>query len=147
MQSLLNDAGHAEIIDRLDKLNENSERLWGKMTVGQMCWHCQYPLKLAIKNKENTSKGNWFIKLFFKKSLYNDKPWRKNLPTSPQLKAREPKDFQEERNKLRALENEFHSLKDREVWHPHPTFGSFTKEEWGQLEYKHLDHHLTQFGV
>ncbi len=147
MQSLLNDAGHAEIIDRLDKLNENSERLWGKMTVGQMCWHCQYPLKLAIKNKENTSKGNWFIKLFFKKSLYNDKPWRKNLPTSPQLKAREPKDFQEERNKLRALVNEFHSLKDREVWHPHPTFGSFTKEEWGQLEYKHLDHHLTQFGV
>ncbi len=53
----------------------------GKMTVGQMVWHCQYPLKLAIENKEN-SKGNWFIKTFFKKSLYNDKPWRKNLPTA-----------------------------------------------------------------
>jgi hypothetical protein len=147
VQSLLNDDTYAEIIDRLDKLSENSKRLWGKMTVGQMCWHCQYPLKLAITNKENTSRGNWFIKLFFKKSLYNDKPWRRNLPTSPQLRAREPKNFKEERDKLKSLVNEFHSLQGREVWYPHPTFGTFTKDQWGQLQYKHLNHHLTQFGV
>ena len=147
MQSLLNEDTYAEILRRLDGLNENSERSWGKMTVGQMCWHCQYPLKLAINNKENTSKGNLFITLFFKKSLYNDKPWRKNLPTAPQLKAREQKDFQEEHDKLKSLVKEFHSLKEREVWHPHPAFGAFTKEQWGQLQYKHLDHHLTQFGV
>ena len=147
MKSLFNNETHAEIIARLGNLREDSERLWGKMTTGQMCWHCQYPLKLAIKNKENTSKGNWFIKLFFKKSLYNDKPWRKNLPTSPQLKASEPKDFKEERDKLKSLVNDFHALKGRELWHPHPIFGTFTKEQWGQLSYKHLDHHLTQFGV
>lgn len=147
MKSLLTEEGHKEIKSRLSKLTENSERLWGKMTVGQMAWHCQYPLKLAIKNKENTSKGNWFIKTFFKKSLYNDKPWHKNLPTASQLKTTEPKDFTKETAILKTLVDDFAALKDREEWHPHPAFGPFTKEQWGQLEYKHLDHHLKQFGV
>ena len=75
MKSLLTEEGYAEITSRLQKLNKNAERQWGKMTVGQMLWHCQYPLKMAIENRENNSKGNWFIKTFFKKSLYNDTPW------------------------------------------------------------------------
>jgi hypothetical protein len=58
MKSLLNNEGHLEIKNRLGQLSEKSQRKWGKMTVGQMAWHCQYPLKLAIRNKENTSKGN-----------------------------------------------------------------------------------------
>lgn len=147
MKSLLTNEGHQDIKSRLEKLNENSERQWGKMTVGQMAWHCQYPLKLAIENRENSSKGNWFIKTFFKKSLYNDKPWRKNLPTAPQLKAKQPKEFKAEFDKLKTLVDEFAKLDLRENWYPHPSFGKFTKEQWGQLEYKHLDHHLKQFGV
>lgn len=147
MKSLLTEKGNTEITARLSKLTENSERQWGKMTVGQMAWHCQYPLKLAIANKENSSNGNWFIKTFFKKSLYNDKPWRKNLPTAPQLKATEPKDFTTEVATLKALVADFAALKERDHWYPHPAFGPFTKEQWGQLEYKHLDHHLKQFGV
>lgn len=147
MKSLLTADGHKEIVARMSQLSEASERKWGKMTVGQMAWHCQYPLKLAIKNKENSSKGNWFIKTFFKKSLYNDKPWRKNLPTAPQLKAREPKDFKIETELLKTLVDDFYALRDRDHWYPHPTFGTFTKEQWGQLQYKHLDHHLKQFGV
>ena len=128
-------------------LNENSERKWGKMSIAQMAWHCKYPLKLAIENKENNFKGNWLIKTFFKKSLYNDKPFRKNLPTAPQLKAKEPKDFITEFNDLTNLVDEFQKLKNRDLWYPHPTFGSFTKEQWGKIQYKHLDHHLKQFGV
>ena len=147
MKSLLTSEAHKEITERLSKLTENSEGKWGKMTVGQMAWHCQYPLKLAIENKENSSKGNWFIKTFFKKSLYNDKPWRKNLPTAPQLKATAPKDFVNEVAILKRLVNEFSALQNRDKWYPHPAFGPLTKEQWGQLQYKHLDHHLKQFGV
>jgi hypothetical protein len=29
----------------------------------------------------------------------------------------------------------------------HPFFGPMTAEEWGIISYKHLDHHLKQFGV
>ncbi|MEP3373266.1 MAG: DUF1569 domain-containing protein [Maribacter dokdonensis] len=147
MKSLLTKEAYEEINQRIDLLTQNSEKVWGKMSVGQMCWHCQYPLQLAIKNKPNNSKGNWFIKTFFKKSLYSDKPWRKNMPTAPQLKAKEDKDFETEHKLLKKLVSDFYAVRDREEWHPHPAFGAFTKEQWGQVQYKHLDHHLKQFGV
>lgn len=147
MKSLLTKEAYEEINQRIDLLTQNSEKVWGKMSVGQMCWHCQYPLQLAIKNKPNNSKGNWFIKTFFKKSLFNDKPWRKNMPTAPQLKAKEDKDFETEHKLLKKLVSDFYAVRDREEWHPHPAFGTFTKEQWGQVQYKHLDHHLKQFGV
>ena len=147
MKSLLTEDGYQEIKRRIEQLTENAEKGWGKMSVGQMCWHCQYPLKLAITNKPNTSKGNWFVKTFFKKSLYSDKPWRKNLPTAPQLKTKEDKDFTSEHEILKSLVNDFYAVRERDEWHPHPAFGAFTKEQWGQMQYKHLDHHLTQFGV
>jgi hypothetical protein len=31
--------------------------------------------------------------------------------------------------------------------HPHAFFGSLTPDEWAILMYKHLDHHLRQFGA
>lgn len=33
------------------------------------------------------------------------------------------------------------------ISHPHPFFGKLTSEQWGKGIYKHLDHHLKQFGV
>ena len=147
MKSLLTEDGYQEIKQRINLLSENAERQWGKMSVGQMCWHCQYPLKIAIENKPNSSKGNWFVRTFFKESMFNDKPWRKNLPTSPQLKAKEDKDFETEHAELLRLIDHLYQEKDREEWHSHPMFGKFTKEQWGQMEFKHLDHHLRQFGV
>lgn len=52
MQSLFDEETYSEILNRLNNLKGDSQREWGKMSVGQMVWHCQYPLKIAIKNKE-----------------------------------------------------------------------------------------------
>lgn len=147
MESLFDTAAYTQILDRLDKLEEGMTPLWGKMSVGQMAWHCQVPLRLGIKNKLSKKKPNPLIKLLFKKSMYSDKPWRKNLPTSPLAKAESPKELKAELPELRNLVKEFHSLKDRKEWNPHPLFGAFTPQQWGQMQYKHLDHHLSQFGV
>ncbi|MEC8832876.1 MAG: DUF1569 domain-containing protein, partial [Bacteroidota bacterium] len=84
---------------------------------------------------------------FFKKSLYNDKPWKQGLPTAKGFKVVDDKDIAEEREVLIELINDFHSKKDQKEWDPHPVFGSFTPEQWGQMQYKHLDHHLRQFGI
>ncbi len=147
MNSLFTEEGYREISDRVNALSEKSARKWGKMTVGQMVWHCLLPLKIAIENKKPKKRGNVIARIFFKKVMYNDRPWRKNLPTAPKLKARETKNFDEEITKLRQLVDATHNLKKRSEWHPHPVFGSFTHEQWGQMQYKHLDHHLKQFGV
>ena len=126
MKSIFDEATYKEVVERFNKLSADSEGLWGKMSVGQMLWHCQ---------------------IFFKKSMYNDKPWRKNLPTTPFARAKEEKDFEVEHKKLQELVKELYNLRDRKDWNAHPIFGDFTHEQWGKLEYKHLDHHLRQFGV
>ena len=146
MKSLFDVPSYQEILDRLGQLDPHAEPLWGKMSVGQMVWHCQVPLKVAIVNKQTQVKWNPLLQWLFKKSLYNERPWRKHLPTSPLARAVEPKDFHVEFPVLLNLVHEFHALKQREQWNAHPLFGSFSPQQWGQLQYKHLDHHLRQFG-
>ncbi len=147
MKSIFEEETYNEIITRVNKLNENSIPKWGKMTVAQMVWHCQIPLKVAIKNKATNKKGNLLIHWFFKKSLFNDKPWRKNLPTSSFARAKEEKDFNSEFVTLQKLIHDVYGVRSRKEWNPHPLFGTFTPQQWGQMQYKHLDHHLHQFGV
>ena len=146
MKSLFDTHAYEEIKGRLAQLNANSKRQWGKMTAGQMAFHCQFPLKLALTSKPLKRKFNPIVYLF-KKSLYNDKPWKKNLPTARMAKVSEDKDFASEKETLTQMVDSFYERRSQEEWHAHPVFGKFTKQQWGQMQYKHLDHHLRQFGV
>jgi hypothetical protein len=149
MLSLFESKVHKEILNRINKLDENSQAKWGKMDVAQMLAHCCEPLKVPLE-KLTLKKPNIVIKVlfsFFKDSLYNDKPWKHGFPTSKEYKIVDSKDFLEEKNKLLELINEFHSKKEQTNWPPHPFCGQLTSEQWGKMQYKHLDHHLNQFGV
>ncbi|MBX2827315.1 MAG: DUF1569 domain-containing protein [Flavobacteriaceae bacterium] len=147
MKSLFEAEAYSEIRSRINNLDENTQGNWGKMTVGQMVRHCQGPFNIMLGKNDYGMKPNWLAKLFFKKSLYSDKLWRKNLPTAKFLKETEPRDFTKEKAVLEDLLDEFESRKDQPAWDPHPGFGYFTNEQWGKMQYKHLDHHLRQFGV
>ena len=147
MKSLFDPKIFSETKNRINLLSENSQKQWGKMSVGQMLHHCQGPLNIILEKEDYALKPNFLAKLFFKKMLYNDTPFRKNLPTAKFLIESESKDFNSELKKLTALLDDFESQSNREEWKPHPGFGYFTKQQWGQMQYKHLDHHLQQFGV
>ncbi|WP_452222896.1 DUF1569 domain-containing protein [Lacinutrix chionoecetis] len=147
MKSIFNSEAYKEILNRIDKLNENTHPNWGKMSVGQMVYHCQGPLNIMLQKKDYGLKPNWLIKLFVKKSLYSDKPYRKNMPTVSVFKVEESKDFETEKTVLVSLINELYDNRDKDTWQAHPVFGTFTNEQWAKMQYKHLDHHLTQFGV
>lgn len=146
MKSLFDKEALEEIKQRFQALTPESTPTWGKMNVGQMVTHCQFPLKVALSDKPR--KRTWNpLPLLFKKSLYSDKPWRKNLPTAPQAKIVDQRDFSTEREKLISMVDAFYEKRTQTEWQTHPLFGDFTHEQWGKLEYKHLDHHLGQFGV
>lgn len=147
MKSLFDLESYEEVRARLNHLTENSERLWGKMTPGQTMAHCQAPLNILLGKDNYGLKPNWFAKVLFKKSLYNDKPWSKGLPTAKAMRQKETKDFVKEKKHLESLLDEFASQRNRDDWGPHPGFGHFTKEQYGQMQYKHLDHHLRQFNL
>lgn len=147
MKSLFNQESFSEIIDRMNQLSENSQKQWGKMSGGQMLHHCQGPLNIMLENDDYGLKPNLIAKLLFKRMLYNDAPFPKNMPTAKFLKEAEPRDFKSEKRNLLSLLDDLKNQKDREDWKKHPGFGYFTKQQWGQMQYKHLDHHLRQFGV
>ena len=149
MKSIFDVSAYSEIIDRVELLNEDSTGQWGKMDVAQMLSHCQNPLAVALGRK-SLKKPNFFMKMIyksFKSALYNDRPWKKNLGTSPEYVVDSNKDFSKEKIALKEILTDFYEMRTQEKWDPHPVFGQFTQDQWGKLQYKHLDHHLKQFGV
>jgi hypothetical protein len=149
MKSLFTTEAHTEILNRLEKLDNQMQPQWGKMNVSQMLTHCRFPLQVALQDM-TLEKPNVFKRLLFsmfKSSLYDDKPWKKGLPTTKEFIVNVPKDFHSEKTKLVEKINQFHAEKSKTDWPPHPMFGNFTSLQWGKMQYKHLDHHLKQFGV
>ncbi|MFT5236674.1 MAG: hypothetical protein ACI9M9_000261 [Flavobacteriaceae bacterium] len=145
MKSLLDENTCNEVLDRLYKSNEKMKASWGKMNISKMLSHCQLPLKIALKSEPIKSSFNPIMRLF-KKSLYSDRPWRKNLPTAKELIITEEKNFKKEKEALECMIVAFQGKKSDTEWNPHPIFGKFTPEQWGKMQYKHLDHHFRQFG-
>ena len=149
MQSLFDNDTYHGIVDRLDKLSPSSKAEWGKMSVAQMLAHCKvaFSVPLSEKPMPRMMIGR-LLGWVFKSKLYNDSPWGRNLPTSPSFVIKDERDFYKEKSELLELIHTFYNLGPSQVGkHPHPMFGKFTPAQWGQSMYKHLDHHLQQFGV
>ncbi|BAO74786.1 DUF1569 domain-containing protein [Winogradskyella sp. PG-2] len=147
MQSFFEEGVYDELTSRLNKLNKDTLATWGKMNVGQMLYHCQMPLNIILEKEDYGVKPNWLINLLFKKSMYSDKLWKKNLPTAKGFAIKDEKGFDTEKQAITGLINELNSQRNRNDWQPHPAFGKLTKEQWGKMQYKHLDHRFRQFGV
>lgn len=149
MRSVFEESNYKELTARIEKISSHSEAQWGSMSVAQMLHHCQKPLEVPL-GKSRLKKPNFFLKTLlvpFRKGLYNDTPWKKGLPTAREFVVKEEKDFEKEKNALLEILSEFYKKKDTPEWEPHPVFGSLTHDQWGKMQYKHLDHHLSQFGV
>lgn len=150
MKSLFNPADNKEIIERLNRLTSSTPAQWGKMNVSQMITHCQAPLNLALGNvkaKKNIL-GLLFGSIIKKMVVDNDKPFKKDLPTDKTFIIKNTPEFEKVKNELIVLIGKF-SNTDPEAFSKdrHPIFGKLTRADWDKLTWKHLDHHLRQFGV
>lgn len=135
-----------QIIDRINTLTPQSQAQWGKMNVAQMLTHCQMPLGVATG--KHKLKRNFLLSLigpFFKKQLFNDTPFKRSLPTDKSFIITDERNFDQEKQELINMINSFNETTMSNE--PHPFFGKLTKEEWSKGTWKHLDHHLTQFGA
>ena len=135
-----------EIINRIHNLTPDIKSKWGKMNVGQMLTHVQLPINYAFGKHE--IKGGGLLRLIgplFKSVLYNEKPYKQNLPTDKSYVVTDEREFEKEKQQLLELINQFNEQSIHEK--PHPIFGKLTKKQWSLATWKHLDHHLRQFGV
>lgn len=149
MKNLFDKDTYDEITGRLNSLTPSAQRQWGKMNAAQMLAHCKAAFRVPLSDRKMPrSFLGLMVGWMIKSKLYNDDPWKQNLPTAPEFKISGEKDFEKEKLELSGLINTFYTRGPGNVGKfPHPMFGTFTQPQWGQAMYKHLDHHLKQFGV
>ena len=139
-----------EVIKRINDLSPKTQAVWGKMSVAQMLAHCCVTYEMVFTDKH--PKPNMFAKLMLKaivkKIVVSDKPYSKNGRTAAQFLITEDKVFESEKKRLIDYINQTQKLGENHFdGKESHSFGKLTKDEWNNMFYKHLDHHLTQFGV
>jgi hypothetical protein len=147
LKNLFDPTVKQEIIDRINKLSAQTPPQWGKMNAAQMLAHLQMPMGSAqgIHKLPRTLFGR-IVGRFARPIFYGDKPFKRNLPTDPSfVMTTAQKDFEKEKQGLISMINNF--KEELIVNKTHPFFGKLTKEQWSTGSWKHLDHHLRQFGV
>jgi hypothetical protein len=149
MKSMFDTHTGEEMISRINKLTADTKAQWGKMTPAQMVTHAQRPFKVAF---EELKLKRGLIGVLFggmaRKKMTGSQPFGKNLPTDPNFIVKTHPDFDLEKNNLIGYVKTFAQKGPPGITkEPHPFFGKMTAEEWDTLMYKHLDHHLRQFGV
>ena len=149
MKNIFNSMHSEEVLKRIDQLTPNAQPQWGKMNVAQMLAHCSAFQDIAMGN--SFPPRGWLGKLvgrFAKPIMYNDKTLPRNMSTIPTILIADDRDFEREKEQLKEKIILFQNNGPEKCTpHPHPFFGKLTSEQWGIGVYKHLDHHLTQFGV
>jgi len=139
------------LTERINKLTPQTTPQWGKMNVGQMLAHCSVAYDQAFdpNAKRPTLIVRFLLKLFLKGKLTDSStPYKKNSGTAPAFLITDERDFEKEKAKLLGHIQQTEKLGTAYFDNKEATsFGKMTADEWNNLFYKHLDHHLTQFGV
>lgn len=148
MENLFDPPAKKAILERLKSLSPGAERQWGKMSAPQMLAHCAVALEAGTGDRPRPQQfiGKIFGP-FVRKGLLGEKPFSKNSPTDPAFIVQDERDFAKERERLAGLIERFCERgRENAGGQMHSFLGRMTGDEWGLLMYKHIDHHLKQFG-
>jgi hypothetical protein len=135
---------------RMQQLTPDRKPLWGRMNVAQAVAHCAAAFEVALgdRNPPRVFIGRLIGPLIRRVALGNDEPMRRNTPTVPGLAVADQRELDVERRRLSQMIDRFVAAGPQGcTTHPHSFFGPLTPEQWSILMYKHLDHHLRQFGA
>ena len=150
MKNIFTQEVSGEIINRINSLTPESKGLWGKMSVAQMLAHCNVTYEMVYENKH--PKPNFLMKFilksFIKNIVTNETPYKNSSSTAPAFIIKNDRDFVVEKKRLidyisktqQLGENYFDGKESL-------SFGNLTKSEWNNMFFKHINHHLSQFGV
>lgn len=147
MKSLWNEQDRAELAERLGRLTPDARPLWGRMSCPQMVAHLADALRMTLGDlpvRPRKLPLRWPI---LKQLVVYLIPVPKSAPTAPELISRRPDDWAAEQAAVAALLRRFADVPPGTALPDHPAFGKLSRRDVGVLTYRHLDHHLRQFGV
>lgn len=150
MENILTNTGFENMKQRINQLTPTTQANWGKMSVSQMLAHLNVGFEMAYDNihpKPNAIM-RFILKMLVKKSVVGPKPYPKNGKTAPQFIISDERDFDKEKSRLISYMEKTKDLGEAHFeGKDYHSFGPLTSGEWNVMFSKHIDHHLTQFGV
>jgi hypothetical protein len=142
VKSLEQESTRKELLARVDSINDDSKPLWGRFTSRAMLDHLSRACEMATGERDVAPK-KLPTRFFPLKQLFiYVLPFPKGLPTSPELLNDSPEPLDKSKTTLRRIITTF----DPKPCH-HPAFGMMSPHAWSVLVYRHMDHHLRQFGA
>lgn len=149
MRSILNESDRAALVGRMRSLSASSTARWGRMTVTEMLRHLRLSAQMAVGELEVASANKRPFQMFpLKHLILYALPFPKGAPTAPELlHPGEAASFEEEREAVLTFLNRIGTGPQEGAGAAHPLFGPLSWREWGAATYKHVDHHLKQFGA
>ena len=147
MRSIWQDEARRELNDRVGALAWDGRAAWGRFTAPKMVCHLAESLKMAMGDLKVTPKRLPIRYPPLKQLIIYVAPFPKSAPTAPELLRREPSEWTQDIADVQALLARAASARITDGWPEHPAFGKLSKRAWGVLIYRHMDHHLRQFGA
>ena len=148
MGSILNDADRRAICERVAAVAGDSAPRWGSMDAAAMLNHLRRSARMALGDLPVACKAKRAFQVFpLKHLILHVVPFPKGAPTAPELLSADRAAVDEMRAELLSLIERI-AAGPREGDGPvHPLMGRLSYREWGVATYKHVDHHLRQFGA
>ncbi len=147
-KSLYSSEVYEKCQSRIEQLTSETQPQWGSMTVAQMLAHCSEIQE--VTNGKDLKNRPFIVKLFcsmIRTWLLVRNPIRRALKLIRSIYKPKIVIFANEKKRLLDALAQFVDDKEKSESAGHPLFGKMTVEEKGWSMVKHLDHHLTQFGV
>jgi len=136
-----------ELLDRLERLTPGATPLWGTMSAPIMLAHLADWMRMAKGELKTTGRKHPFRHAPLKQLVIYWLPFPKGVPTSPELIGRIPQAWALEHAAVCQHVQSFENLNPKVIWPEHPVFGKMTQQAWCVFAYRHMDHHLRQFGI
>jgi hypothetical protein len=147
--SLRDPAGRRFILGRLAALTPGHPRRWGRMEPAHLLPHLASGLRMALGERtlEGTPGGGLRGAIWRYLAIHR-LPWPEGKIQSPPGAFSTPSlGWERDRELVADLIERFATAPPETMGAAHPTFGPMKPRDWDVLQYRHLDHHLRQFGV
>jgi hypothetical protein len=145
-RSITNPEDFNPLIERLGRLRPDGKAGWGTLDAPRMLCHLADGLRVALGELPTVPQHSWLSRTLGRFVVVHTgfKPPPGKVQTAPEMLTSRPATWQSDVDACKQLAARVASGAANAV---HPAFGPLSPQEWGQLSWKHIDHHLRQFGV
>lgn len=153
MRTIANDLTLSALVERLHRLRPDTPRRWGTLTPGEMLCHLgdAHEGVLGRRSPRGPSRSRRprpFLKWL---ALRTPIPWPKGVRTVPEVHPRidgtRPGDFERDRERAIASLRALAAAAPGTLAESHFIFGPMSVRDWQRWAYRHVAHHLRQFGL